>query len=483
MMRWLLLFSLFWLPGSVTHLGAQETWSLERCIRTGLDNNLGVRLADLGTESALIEQRRWHFAMLPTVNANLAAGYQFGRTIDPTSNSFIEATTNFSNGQVNASMVLFDGFRIRNGREQSRLSALAGKAGAEDARNTAALQIATAYINVLFAEEQAETARRQLSLAREQLAQIERLVAAGLRPDNDRLALVSQVAQNEYQSVLQENAVEEAYLSLRQLMLVDPAVRFRIERPDFDPALLADPRVLDAETVYGQALQTQPSVRTAELQERSAAKGEDLARAGMIPSLRLFGGLSSAYSNNFLDFNNPDLSNATLVEGTPQPVLLDGEQKLLTPYTLQGIRFPTLPFMDQVNRNFGRQLGVNLTIPLYNNHTTRLAMQQARISQEQAKVNLEQVRQQLRATVTSALQAAQAARVQYLAAREAVLAQQAAYEALGRRFELGAANPVEYATAKTNLDVAENQAVVAKYTYLFRVKVLDFYLGKPLTLP
>lgn len=482
-MRWLLFISIFGLTGGTSGLVAQESWSLERCIRTGLDNNLSVRLADLGTESALLEQRRWNYAMLPTVNANLNTGFQFGRTIDPTSNAFIEATTNFSNGQVNASLVLFDGFRIRNGREQSKLSVLAGKANSEDARNTAALQIATAYINVLFAEEQAETARRQLDLAREQLAQTERLVTAGLRPDNDRLTLVSQVSQNEYQSLLQQNAVEEAYLTLRQLMLVEAATRFRIERPDFDPALLADPRALNAEMVYGQALLTQPAIKAAELQARSAEKGEALARAGMIPSLRLFGGLSSAYSNNFLDFNNPDLSNVTLVEGTPQPVLLDGEQKLLTTYSLQGISFPTLPFVDQVNRNFGKNVGLNLQIPLYNNHSARLAMQQARISQEQARVNEEQVRQQLRATVTAALQAAQAARAQYLAAREAVLAQQAAYEALGRRYELGAANPVEYATAKTSLDMAENQAVVAKYTYLFRVKVLDFYLGKPLTLP
>jgi len=468
---------------SAIPLAAQETWSLERCIRVGLDNNPGVRLADLSAESAVLEERRWTYAMLPTVNANLNGGYQFGRTIDPTSNAFIEATTNFANGQLNASLVLFDGFRIRHGREQGKLNALAGKASSEDARNNTALQIATAYINVLFAEEQAETVRRQRDLAREQLEQTERLVAGGLRPDNDRLALVSQVSQTDYQLVLQENAVDEAYLILSQLMVVDPSVRFRIERPRFDPEQLADPRVLSTEMIYQHAVQHQPSVKAALLREQSADKGEDIARAGLIPSLRLFGGLSTAYSNNFLDFGNPDFSNATLVPGTPQPVLLDGEQKLLTLYNVQGVSFPTLPFADQVNRNFGKNVGLNLQVPIYNNHNARLAMQQARVSYEQARVNREQVEQQLKATVASALQAAQAGRSQYLAAREAVEAQKAAYQALGRRFELGAANPVEYATAKTNLDVAENQAVIAKYTYLFRMKVLDFYLGKPLTLP
>jgi outer membrane protein len=481
-MRGILYFLLFLAIGTVP-LTAQETWSLERCIRIGLDNNPGVRLADLSAESAVLEERRWTYAMLPTVNANLSAGYQFGRTIDPTSNTFIEATTNFSNGQVSASLILFDGFRIRHGREQGRLNALAGKASSEDARNIAALQIATAYINVLFAEEQAETVLRQRDLAREQLAQTERLVSAGLRPDMDRLALVSQVAQSDYQLVLQENAVQEAYLILSQLMVLDPTVQFRIERPSFDPGQLADPRVLQTEMIYQHAVENQPSVKAALLLEQSAEKGEDIARAGLIPSLRLFGGLSTAYSNNFLDFGNPDFSNANLVPGIPQPVLLDGEQKLLTLYNLQGVNFPALSFADQVNRNFGKNVGLNLQIPIYNNHASRLAMQQARVSFEQARVNREQVEQQLKATVASALQAAQAARSQYLAAREAVEAQQAAYVALGRRFELGAANPMEYATAKTNLDVAENQAVIAKYTYLFRMKVLDFYLGKPLTLP
>jgi outer membrane protein len=463
-------------------VSAQETWTLDRCIRTGLEANLSIQSADLNVESALLEKNRWTYAMLPTVNANMSYGYQFGRTIDPTSNTFIEATTNFSNGQVNASLVVFDGFRIQNSRKQAGLNALASRATAEDVRNNAALQIATAYINILFAEEQMETSKRQSDVSREQLAQVERLVSAGVRPDNDRLVIVSQLAQNEYQVTLQQNAVDQAYLAIKQLMMVDPATKMRIDRPDFDPEALENPLALNAQSIYNIALQTQPVVRAAQLQLDATEKSDDIARAGLMPSLRLFGGLSSAYSNNFLDYSNPDLSNVTLVPGTPQPVLIDGENKLLTTYSIEGISFPALSFTDQLERNFGKNVGVSLQVPIYNNHTSRIAVQQARINQEQARINSEQVRQQMKSTVEGAVLSSRAARQQYLAAREALDAQRAAFAAVSKRFELGAANPVEFATAKANLDIAENQWIMGKYEYLFRIKVLDFYQGKPLTL-
>lgn len=461
---------------------SQEIWSLERCIRTGLDANIAVRQADLNARATLLEKERWQYAMLPTINGAMSFGYQFGRTIDPTSNAFIEATTNFSNGQVNASLLLFDGLRVQNSRRQAALNALAGKAGAEDSRNNAALQIATAYINILFAQEQAETARRQRELTRAQLDQVTRLVNAGLRPDIDRISLASQLAQSDYQLILQDNALDQAFLALKQLLLLDPGTAMQIERPDVDPTRLPDPGMLDARQVYEQALLTQPVVKAARLQEQSAELSDDIARAGLMPSLRLFGGLSSAYSNNFLDFANPDLSNTTIVPGTPQPVLIDGEPKLLTTYSLQGLQFPTLPFLDQVNRNFGKNVGLSLQIPIYNNHQARLGIQQAKISREQSRLNSEQVRQQMRTTIEGALQSARAALLQYRAALDAVEAQRAAFDAASRRYELGAANAVELSAAKTSLDIAENQLILAKYDYLFRIKILDFYQGKPLTL-
>lgn len=479
MRRVALLFLFFFLMQGIR---GQEIWSLDRCIQKGLEANLTIKSADLNMSSAELEQKRWFYAALPSLNANMSYGYQFGRTIDPTTNSFIESTTNFTNGQLNAAMVLFDGFRIRNSKEQARLNALASRESLEDVKNNSALQIATAYINVLFAEEQMEINRNQLALANTQLEQISRLVEIGLRPENEEFAVQSQVAQSGYQLVLQENIRDQAYLSLKQLMFVDPSMPLQIQRPDFNPADLEDPSVLRADAIYNIAVQTQPMVKAAQFSEESALKGESIARAGMIPSLRLFGGLSSAFSNNFLDFQNPDLSNAMLVPGTSQVVQINGVDQVLTPYTLEGIEFNTVPFWDQLNRNFGRNIGVSLQVPLYNNHNTRIGMQQARINAEQSKIQSEQVRQQLKVTIESAAQSARAARQQYLAAGEALSSQEAAFQAASRRYELGAGNLVEFTTAKTNLDQAQNQAVIAKYEYLFRMKVLDFYMGKKLTL-
>lgn len=478
-MRWLTILPFFL---QVMVAPAQEVWTLERCIRTGLEHDLSVRRADLQAGSARLEQKRWTYAMLPTLNANLSGGYQFGRTIDPTSNSFIEATTTFGNGQVNASLLVFDGLRVRNSRRQAKYEALAADETVEDTRNMTALQVATDYIRILMAEELVTTAKGQREQASIQLEQTERLVNAGLRPEAERLAMASQLAQSEYQLLLRENERDLAYLGLKQVLLLEPGADIRIDRPPFDADRLPDPATMDPAEIYRYALVHQPVIRAAEMREKSAALGESIARSGLLPSVRLFGGLSNAYSNNFLDYARPDLSEAMLVPGIAQPVLLDGEERMLATYSLQGVKFNTLSFVDQLERNFGKSLGVNVSVPIYNNHTSRIGMQQARITHEQAVIGSEEARRQLRIQIETAHQTARAARGQYVSAREAAMSQRAAFDAVSRRFELGATNALELVTARTSLDTAENQLVIARYEYLFRMKVLDFYLGKPITL-
>ncbi len=480
-MRGLILGLFCWFVFS-SAVSSQEVWSLERCVRTALDNNLGVQSADLNVESALLEIKRFQFARLPNLNASLSAGYQFGRTIDPTTNDFIEANTQFSNGQLNAGWLVFNGFRVTNSLKRAKIDVQANKASAEDTRNSISLMVATAYLNVLFSEEQLQTSRRQVGLSKDQLSQSDKLVRAGLRPENERLAIASQLAQSEYQVVVSQNALDQAILSLKQLMRVDPAQEIRFDRPDFDPMALADPSAFTAESVYQTALQTQPVIRAAELREESAEKGTAIARSGFYPTLSLFGGLNSAYSNNFLDYAQPDFSNTTATLGTAVPVVIDGVDANLAQYTLTGVTFPTVSFGDQLERNFGKNLGVALSVPIYNNHTNRIAVQQSEIAVQQARINAEQTRQQLKSDVEQAMQSARAARLQYASALDAFGSQQAAYQALNKRYELGAANAIEFAQAKANLDNAESQVIIGKYEYLFRMKVLDFYLGKSLTL-
>lgn len=477
-----LILGICFLFASLSSSSAQEVWNLERCVRTALDNNLGVQSADLNVESSLLEIKRFQFARLPNLNASLTGGYQFGRTIDPTTNDFIEANTQFSNGQLNAGWLVFNGLRVTNSLKRAKIDAQASKATAEDTRNSISLLVATAYLNVLFAEEQLQTSIRQVAVSNDQLTQSDKLVRAGIRPENERLAIASQLAQSEYQVVLSQNNLDQALLNLKQLMLVDPGTEIVFDRPEIDPLALPDPSAFTAAAVYQTALQTQPVIRAAELRQLSAEKGTAIAHAGFYPSISLFGGLNSAYSNNFLDYANPDLSNVTATLGQEVPVVINGTPGTIAEYSLSGITFPAVSFGDQLERNFGKNFGVNLSIPIYNNHTNNLAVQQSRLAEKQAQISAEQARQQLKTDVEQAIQSARAARLQFQSARDAFSSSQAAYQALAKRYELGAANAVEFAQAKANLDNAESQVIIGKYEYLFRMKVLDFYLGKSLTL-
>jgi outer membrane protein len=213
------------------------------------------------------------------------------------------------------------------------------------------------------------------------------------------------------------------------------------------------------------------------LRVSSAQEGIGLARSGYYPTLGIFANLSSNYSTQF----RRPVFTGNLVPGGTLTVDFMGQQ---VPITLLSEEFTLerVPYFDQIDQNFGQGVGVNLSIPLYSNGRNRLSVERARLGVLSAQMQQTQTRQQLKNDIQTAIANARAGRKQLEAAQRTYEATRTAFENTEKRHQLGAVNTLELTTAQTNLNIAENELLIARYDYLFRLKILDFYEGKPLQL-
>lgn len=457
---------------------AQETWSLERCVQYALDNNISVQQAKANVKTSLLAERQAKTSRLPNVSASFDAGQQFGRTIDRTTNQFSTISTGFNSAGVSAGVSLFNGGQIHHAVKQAGWDAQAAQADADQTSNSLALQIAQAYLNILLFEEQLQNAQKRVSQSQEQLDVTMKLIDAGTLPMADKYNILAQIAQGEQASVQAQNNVDLAYLNLKQLLQLEPDYDLQIERPAIQIPPDANPEELTLSPVYATALTTQPNIRAAEYRIKSAEEGIYLAKSAYWPSVSVFANLSSNYSTAY------KLPGSYLRIPEPAiPVRLDGETKSLqfigdTSVIPQNIR--TVKYLDQMDQNFGQSVGLSISIPIYQNGRVRLNVERARLGVLTAQLQQNQTRQQLKNDIQTAIANARAGRKQLEAAQKSFDANQIAYQNTVKRHELGAVNTLDLTTAKNNLDIAENDLTVARYDYLFKLKILDFYQGKPL---
>lgn len=462
---------------AATGLEAQETWSLERCVVYAQDANLTVQQARANVKVAALAQKQAKANRLPNVGASTSLGEQYGRTIDPTTNQFITTGIGYNQLSFDASVPLFNGGQIHHTVKQTGWDARAAQADAEQSSNTLALQVAQAYLNILLAEEQVESAQRRTDQSQRQLNVTQRLIEAGTVPAADRFNILAQIARDEQATVVAQNSVDLAYLSLKQLMQLEPDYDLRIERPTFEIPADVNPENYTLQPVYATALGNQPNIKAAEFRIKSAEEAIPIAKSAYYPSLVLFGSLNSSFSTQQKEYVSPP----TFVPGASFPVLVDGETKVITQFAPVG-QLRTTPYFDQVDQNFGQGIGLQVRIPIYQNGSVRLNVERARLGVITAQLQENQAKQQLKNDIQTAIANARSARKQLDASQKTYDAMLAAFNNTEKRHSLGAINALELTTAKTNLDNAENDVLVARYDYLFKLKILDFYQGKELKL-
>jgi len=447
-----------------------QPWDLVRCIEQAQKNNLSIKQAELSLDQQKMSAEVAKKQQFPTVNGSVGQNFNFGRSIDPFTNTFENTTIRANNASVSGSGILYAGGRIRNNIQAEQFNLQASELDFKAIQNNIGLQVTNAYLSVVFAKEALRIAQERSQRTLEQAERMKKLVDAGANSKDNYLNLKAQLAQEKRNVVSAENNLILTKLTLEQLMQLPHSETFDIVYPaGIQPNSLP---VFSIDQVVKDALENQPEVKREMERLKAAEKLLDVAKATTLPTLSAFGSLSTVYSSAAKTYvsNGVDTVPIGYVFGSQIPVMT------LSPrITPEG-----KSFSNQFTDNLGSSLGFNLSIPLFTAGNAQRSITSAKINVERAKLNQLQTNNNLYQSIAQAVTNYQAAQKDYDADLAAVEAQKESFSYADKRFQEGLLNTVDYLNLKNNLIAAESNLLQSKYRLWLRLKVLEFYQGKPL---
>lgn len=419
-------------------LAAQDAWNLQQCIQHALSHNIRIHKQEAARDQSAVELSTARWSRLPDLNGSVGTSFNFGRALQD-DNTYGDRNTMNSSFSVGTGVPLFTGLRIPHQIALQKLNLKAAIADLKQAQEDISIQVTSAYLQILFQEELVKVAQRQVELSRAQLQRTTTLLENGKAAEAEVSEARALVAQDELILVKTDNNYQLALLDLSQLLELPSPEGFRIAPPQ-DTAVFAP--LSTPETIYATAMQHKPSIQAARYRLEGTKHQLRIAQSGWYPQLHFGAGIGTSY------------------------------------YKLSGIDNPS--FSSQWHRNLSKYLQFSLSIPLFNRFETRNRVRSARIQQSLQEWELEERQKALYKEIQQAYYNAVAAESQYRSSRIATEAAEAAFLLMREKYAQGQANATEYNEARTRMLKTVSDGIQAKYDYLFRVKILDFYKGIPL---
>ena len=419
---------------------AQDVWTLERCIDHAVENNITIKQQQLNVEQHQNSYEQTRLGVLPTVNAGLSQSYSFGQSTGG-DNINVNNNSSSTSGYISANVTLFNGLSKYNRIKASKLDYEAAVQNLEQAKNNIALNITSAYLDVLLNKELLATAQEQLQLTQEQIEINRQQVEAGKLAAGKLLETESQAAQEELDVTNRENSLWISKITLQQLLELPITDGFDIAVPDIDFDQVAA-TLLSVDTVYERAVEERPEIKSRELAVESADRQIAVAKAQQYPSLSANAGYSNSY------------------------------------YKMSGMQNPSLS--DQLDVHGSKSIGLSLSIPIFNGWQARTSVKNSKLQYQNTQLELQQAKNTLFKEIQQVYVNAQAALKRYESSQKAVGSADESFRYVKEKFDLGIVTPLEYNESKNRLTQAQSTFIQAKYEYLFRMKILDFYYGREL---
>ncbi len=454
-----------------------EPWTLERCVTHAMQNNITVRQAELQLNNSRADLNAANANRLPTLNANANLSLNTGRVIDPFTNTFSERTIESNQLSLQAGVPLWTGLQITNNVKAQRFSFMANMKELEVTRNNIGLSVANLYLQVLLSQELLAVAETQLETTREQVNRTEKLVNAGTLSLDNLLNLKAQLGNEEVNVVNARNAVTNNLVNLALLLQLPDPDNFRIVKPvRLETGVVLQPEI---DGVFNTALDNQPAIRAADLRTQQARYSLAAAKGARSPRLSAFANLSTLYSDSRVRATGSPTFNGTetpigYIQGDPTQIVVQ-----------PGFNLPpteVVPRGTQFSDNLGYGFGLSLQIPILNNWQVNTQIQRAKNAYTISQLQLEGARNSLFTDVATAVTAYRAAASRVAANERNTEASRESYKFSELRFNQGLLNSVDFLNAKNRAQIAESNLLQARYELLFRAKILDFYLGKPIVL-
>lgn len=421
---------------------AQTTWTLQQCIDTALKNNIPVQRAGLQTEAAEVNWRQSKSNLLPDLSADLSHSLYSGRSINPSTNTYVSQNTNGASYGVSSGVVLFNGMSLQNRVKQNSFAYQASKMEQQQSKDELVLNVILAYLSVLNNEDQLSVANQQATTTQAAYDRIQILNGQGGVKPSDVSDLKGQLMNDQLNMLTAKNILEASKLTLLQLMNKDYDSTMKLERIDAGEFLANYPSAPN--DVFQNSLNQFALVKAVEYRKESAMYGLKAARGQLYPRLSLGGGINTYYS-----------SVARNVTGTSK-----------------------MPYGDQLKNFRSNYIGVGLSVPIFNRMVARNQIKLANLNLKDNELVEANTKQQLHQQIDQAYLNMTNAYERYKVLLTQVDAYDQSYKAAEVRFKAGVGTSIDYLIAKDRLDRANLNLVNAKYNFVLSKKILDYYSGR-----
>lgn len=452
-----------------------KKWSLEECIEFAMKKNISIQLSILDEKVAKVDKKDAYGAFLPTAVGQASHSWNVGLNQNITTGLLENQTTQFTSAGLNVGLDIYNGMQNYHRARRANLAIIAAQYRLTKMREDIALNVANAYLQILFNKENLKVQQQQLEIDKQQQARVQDLVDAGSVPAGDLLDVKATVATDLQKTIQAENALLISKLSLAQLMQLDDFQQFDTEDSDYP---LDTTGIMDQApgTIYEKARNERTEVKIAKADVDVAERDILLAKGAFQPRLQGFYSFTTraAYADR----------------------VVGGQQSISTPFTPIGVVdgtgqtvfapniVPILGRPDSVWKQFddnkGHSFGLSLNIPILNGFSVRNNVERSKIALDRSKITLKQEEVNLETNVYTAYTDAQGAEKAYEAAIAMSDAREGALNYARERYEVGLINIFDLNQAQTLSVNAKSEVLRTKYDFIFRMKILEFYFGIPL---
>ncbi|MGB0522539.1 MAG: TolC family protein [Flammeovirgaceae bacterium] len=429
-----------------------EAWDFKKCKKYALEHSALIQQAQITIEGSKLDLRQSKLALLPSLAVSTSYGLNLGRAIDPLTNDFTSDPTQFNSYGLSSSVVVFNGGKLRNAIKKTRWKLDSDKLALQKAKNELMIQLATAYIQALLANAQLTNAKKQLENAEAQLGRINKLIAVGQNRTSKQAAILeaeAQIANNELQILTAENQLISAKESVRRLLQLPYGTSFELSFPELKELDTIRP-ILTLREFTEQGLQDMPDVKIARLKAKSDELALREASGAYIPSISVGFSMGTGYSNRTVNLND------------------------------QGVLERT-PFFEQLENNRNQGLSMGLSIPIFNNLQTRTTVEKARLNFEQSQIQTKEQETRFQQEVEKVHSDLVVALKTFQVNKKKLLSSTENFRVAQQKYELGQISVWDFRTARNTLESDQTSHIRAKYDYLVKRKIMDFYLGEEIS--
>ncbi|WP_395043008.1 TolC family protein [Flavobacterium sp.] len=449
---YLLVFILVFASG--TSNAQSKKWTLEECVEYALKNNITIKQTELDIKSTAIDKKAAFGSFLPTVNANASHSWNIGLNQNITTGLLENQTTQFTSAGLNSGIDIYNGLQNQNRYRRAKLAIVAAQYQLDKMKDDVSLNVANAFLQILFNKENIKVQKEQLSNDEKQFARTQELVNVGTIPRGDLLDVKATVAADKQRVVAAENNLYLSKLSLAQLLQLENFQEFDVAETNYE-AKPSEVMVQKPEDILAKAKEERVELKIAKTNLELAEKDVTIAKGAFMPSVSGFYSFSTraSYSDRIVG-----------VDGSGNPIFSG-----------------PLPLFDQFSNNKGHNFGVQLNIPIFNGFVVKNNVERSKISLERTKISKQQSELDLERNVYTAIIDAKGALNSYESAVTALEARQEAYNYAKERYAVGIMNAFDINQAQTLFVNAQSEVLRTKYDYIFKVKVVEFYFGIPIS--